>query len=177
MESMLYRGHGFLGGIKHFWMAMRMWKMNLILEDLAPQKQTKMWPKRDLLWGLINIWQSESSAVSWIWITKPSTTFEPRNWACRKFVQSWFQNTSPTNKRKAEGMCAWTLLNALNMPKIFETCHNRWWIVDFWVRSQNQTTKFRVAHKHLTTPEESKNEQIENQIHANLFFQQSRCCL
>jgi hypothetical protein len=35
MESMLYQGHGFLGGIKHFWMAVRVWKTNLILEDLA----------------------------------------------------------------------------------------------------------------------------------------------
>jgi len=35
MESMLYQGHRFLGGMKHFWMAMRVRKMNLILEDLA----------------------------------------------------------------------------------------------------------------------------------------------
>jgi len=42
--------------------------------------------------------------------------------------------------------------------------------VDFRVRSQNQTSKFGVAHQQITRPEESKNEQIENQIHANLFF-------
>jgi len=42
MESMLYQGHGFLGGIKHFWMAVRVWKTNLVLEDLARQKRTKM---------------------------------------------------------------------------------------------------------------------------------------
>jgi hypothetical protein len=42
MESMLYQGHRFLGGIKHFWMAVRAWKTNLVLEDLACQKQTKM---------------------------------------------------------------------------------------------------------------------------------------
>jgi hypothetical protein len=42
MESMLYQEHRFLCGIKHFWMAMRVWKMNLVLEDLAHQKQTKM---------------------------------------------------------------------------------------------------------------------------------------
>jgi len=34
-----------LGGIKHFWMAVRVWKTNLVLEDLACQKRTKMWPK------------------------------------------------------------------------------------------------------------------------------------
>jgi len=31
-------------------------------------------------------------------------------------------------------------------------------------------TKFGVAHEQLTTPKESKNEQIKNQNHANLFF-------
>jgi hypothetical protein len=45
MASMLYRGHRFLGGIKHFWMAMKVWKTNLILEDLARQKRTKIGPK------------------------------------------------------------------------------------------------------------------------------------
>jgi len=42
MESMLYQGHGFLGDIKHFWMAVRVWKTNLVLEDLARQKRMKM---------------------------------------------------------------------------------------------------------------------------------------
>jgi len=42
MESMLYQGHRFLGGIKHFWMAVRVWKTNLALEDLARQKRKKM---------------------------------------------------------------------------------------------------------------------------------------
>jgi len=41
MESMLYQGHRFLGGIKHFWMAVRVWKTNLVLEDLAHQKWKK----------------------------------------------------------------------------------------------------------------------------------------
>ena len=41
MENMLYWGHRFLGGIKHFWMAMRVWKTNLVLEDLAHQKTDK----------------------------------------------------------------------------------------------------------------------------------------
>jgi len=42
MESMLDEGHKFLGGIKHFWMAVRVWKTNLVVEDLAHQKRTKM---------------------------------------------------------------------------------------------------------------------------------------
>jgi len=43
--------------------------------------------------------------------------------------------------------------------------------VDFRVRSRNQTIKFRVTHEQLIVPEESKNEQIENQIHAIFFFE------
>jgi len=42
MESMLYQGHRVLGGIKRFWMAVRVWKTNLVLEDLAHKKRTKM---------------------------------------------------------------------------------------------------------------------------------------
>jgi hypothetical protein len=45
MDSMLYRGQRFLGGIKHFWMTVRVWKKNLVLEDLALQKRKKMEPK------------------------------------------------------------------------------------------------------------------------------------
>ena len=71
---MLYQGHRFLGGIKHFWMAVRVWKTNLVVEDLARQKRTKMWPKWGISWGLIDVWQSEWSVVCLIWIAKPSTT-------------------------------------------------------------------------------------------------------
>ena len=42
MESMLYQGHRFLGGIKHFWTAVSVWKTSLVLEELARQKRTKM---------------------------------------------------------------------------------------------------------------------------------------
>jgi len=82
MESMLYQGHRFFGVIKHFWMAVRVWKTNLVLEDLARQKRTKMWPNWGISWGLIGVWQSEWSVVCWIWIAKPSTKFWPSNWAC-----------------------------------------------------------------------------------------------
>ena len=173
---MLYQGHGFLGGIKHFWMAVRVWKTNLVVEDLARQKRKKMWPKWGISWGLIDVWQSEWSVVCWVWIVKPSTKFWPSKWACRKFVPSWSQKFSPMNRRKTEGMCAWTFLNASKMTKIFQTCHNRWQNVDFRIWSWHQTTKFGVAHEQFTVPKESKNEQIKNQNHANLFFRQSRRC-
>jgi hypothetical protein len=39
---MLYQGHRFLDDIKHFWMAVSVWKANLVLEELARQKQTKL---------------------------------------------------------------------------------------------------------------------------------------
>ena len=71
---MLYHGHGFLDGIKHLWMAVRVWKTNLVVEDLARQKRTKMWPKWGISWGLVDAWQSEWSVVCWIWIAKPSMT-------------------------------------------------------------------------------------------------------
>ena len=71
---MLYQGHRFLGGIKHFWMAVKVWKTNLVVGDFARQKRTKMWPKWGISWGLIDVWHSEWSVVCWIWIAKPSTT-------------------------------------------------------------------------------------------------------
>jgi hypothetical protein len=42
MEGMLYRGQRFVGGIKHFWMAVSVWKTSLVLKDLAGQKRKKM---------------------------------------------------------------------------------------------------------------------------------------
>jgi len=50
MESMLYQGHRVLGGIKHVWTAVRVWKTNLVLEDLARQKTDENVTKvRDLV--------------------------------------------------------------------------------------------------------------------------------
>ena len=49
MESMLYQGLMFLGGIKYFWMAVSVWKTNLIVEDLALQKWKKICKREDLV--------------------------------------------------------------------------------------------------------------------------------
>ena len=54
-----------LGGIMHFWMAVSVWKTNLVLEDLARRKRMNMWPKWGLSWGLIDFWQLEWSVLSW----------------------------------------------------------------------------------------------------------------
>ena len=42
MKSMLYQEHRFLGAIKHFWMAVRVWKTNLVVEEIERLKRTKM---------------------------------------------------------------------------------------------------------------------------------------
>ena len=76
---MLYQGHRFLGGINHFWMAVSVWKTNLVVEDIVRQKRKKMWPKCGIFWGLNDVWQSDWSLVCWIWIAKPSTKFRPSN--------------------------------------------------------------------------------------------------
>ena len=76
-----------------------------------------------------------------------------------------------TNKQKENrrNVCL-DLLERIKNDKSFFKHHNRWQIVDFQVWSRNQTSKFRVAHEQLTMPKESRNEQIENEIHAILFF-------
>ena len=147
-------------------MAVRVWKTNLGLEYITRKKEGNMIKVRAVVRSdrLLTV---KMIGSEWIWITEPSTTFWPRYWACRKFVQIWFQNNSPTNEKKTEGMFAWTLLNASKMTKTFSNMSEQ---VDFRVRSRHQTTKFGVAHEQLTAPEDSKNEQIENHIRANLFF-------
>jgi hypothetical protein len=74
---------------KKFWIAVSVWKTNLVLEDLARQKRTKIWPMWRISWGLIDVWQSEWSVLCWIWIAKQSTKFWPSNWACGKFADTW----------------------------------------------------------------------------------------
>jgi hypothetical protein len=41
MENMLNEGHTFLDAIKQFWLGVRVWKANLVLEDLARQNGRK----------------------------------------------------------------------------------------------------------------------------------------
>ena len=55
MESMLYQGHRILGGIKHFWMAVSVWKTNRFVEDLARKKRTTMCPKEGISSGLVDV--------------------------------------------------------------------------------------------------------------------------
>jgi len=175
-QSMLYQGHRFLGGIKHFWMAVRVWKMNLIPEDLARQKRTKMWPKRGISWGLIGVWQSEWSVVCWIWITKLSTKFCLRTGHAENLCQAGPKNSHQWTEGKPKECVPGPSWMHWKWQNFFQTCHNRWWNVVFRIWSWHKMTKFGVSHEHLTTPKESKNEQIKNQNHANLLFRQSRCC-
>jgi hypothetical protein len=159
MESILYQGHWFLGGIKHIWMAV--WKTNLVLEDLERQKLTKVWPTWGLSSGLNDFWQSEWSVVSWIWITQPSTTFDRGIVHAENFCETSSRKPQQRTKVKPKDCVPELSWTYRKLRFFFQTFHNRWWVVDFRVRSQNQTTKLGVSHEQLTAPEESKNEQIE----------------
>ena len=172
MESMLYQGHGFLGGIKHFWMAVRVWKTNLILEDLAPQKRTKIWPKWGISWGLIDVWQSEWSVVCWIWIAKPSTKFWPSNIQkiCAKLVPKILTNEQKENRRN---VCLDLLERIENDKTFFEhviTVMKR----GFWNTILTPNDKVRSGAR--ATHRAQRKQEWANQNHANLFFQQSRPC-
>ena len=107
-----------------------------------------MWQKWVLWWDLIDVWQSEWSVVSWIWITKPSRTFWPRNWACGKFVQSWFQKTSPANK--------WKLKECVPGPS---WAHRKWqtffkhviksdesWIFEYDSETKRQSSEWHTSN-------------------------------
>ena len=78
MESMLYRGYKFLDGIIYFWMAVRVWKTNLVLEDFALQTRTKMRRKWGLSWGLIDVCQWEWSVVDEFESPNPFSSFYMR---------------------------------------------------------------------------------------------------
>ena len=172
---MLYQGHRFLDCIKHFWMAVIVWKTNLVVEELARQKRTKLWPKWGISWGLIDVWQSEWSAVNLNHQTVHEiVTFElGMHKICAKLVPKILTNDQKKNRNY---VCLVLLERIENDKYFFQTCHNRWWNVEFRIRSWHQTTNFGVAHEQLTAPKENKNEQIKNQNNAKLFFRQSRTC-
>ena len=67
---------------------------------------------------------------------------------------------------------SWTLRKWRNF--FFQTCHNRWWIVDFRMRSRNKRTEFGVAREQHTVLEESKNEQIKMESCWFVFFSDSQ---
>ena len=92
---------------------------------------------------------------------------------CAKLVPKILANEQKENRRNV-----WLyLLERIENDKIFfkhVITSNETWIFEY--DPDRQTTKFGVAHLQLTAPKESKNEQIKNQNHANLFFRQSRRC-
>jgi hypothetical protein len=81
MDSMFYRRHRFLGGIKHFWWPWGYRSRASFWRTLYVKNRRNLRPTWRLSWSMIDIWQPQWSVVSWIWITKLSTTFWPRNWA------------------------------------------------------------------------------------------------
>ena len=84
MESMLFWGHQFLGGLKHFRIAVRVWKTNLILEDIAHQNQMKIWPSP---W--MNFWPKRIFQ----WFCSPHTRLI---WV--RVTSSFSQNSNSTSK-------------------------------------------------------------------------------
>jgi hypothetical protein len=170
---MLYQGHRFLGGINHFWMAVSVWKTNRFVEDLAREKRTTVCPKEGISSGLVDVWQSEWAVVLNL---NRHTVHEILKFElgmqkiCAKLVPKILTNEQKENQ---SNVCL-DYLEHIENDKFFQTCHNRWWIVDFQIRSWHQMTKFEVAHEQLRAPTVGKNEQIKNQKHANLFFRQSR---
>ena len=49
MESMLYQGHKFLGGIKHFWMAVSVWKATSLWKTFTSKTDENVTKVRDLV--------------------------------------------------------------------------------------------------------------------------------
>ena len=171
---MLYQGHRLLCCIRHFWRDVRVWKTNLVVEELARQKRTKLWPKWGISWGLIDVWQSEWSAVNLNHQTVHEiVTFElGMHKICAKLVPKILTNQQKENRRN---VCL-DLLERIETTKFFSNMP--WQVMNrgFLSTIPKSNDKFAVAHEQLTGPEKSKNEQIEKQIHANLFFRLSRCC-
>jgi len=81
---------------------------------------------------------------------------EPHNWA----------------EGQSEGCVSWYSGPPWEGARILQSCYHRWWIMNFGVWPRHKT-KSGVAHFKLSPSQESKNEQIQNQIGAHLFFWQS----
>ena len=148
MESMLYQGYRFLGGIKHFWMAVRVWKMNLVLEDLARQKRMKMWLKWGLSWGLINVWQSEWSVLSWgPWTTQKKGSSCPARDCGHLDAASWQRSLSHCHLHE----------QIFDLKRVFQWFRNPhthliWVCVTFsFSRNSNSTSKFFILELWTTS--------------------------
>ena len=119
MESMLYQGHRFLGGIKYFFDGRESVEdkpcCGRTCTSRTDENVTKV---RDLVRSYRCLTVRMISSV----LNLNHQTIQEiliSNWRCRKFVPSWSQKFSPMNRRKTEGMCAWTFLNASKMTSIF----------------------------------------------------------
>jgi hypothetical protein len=89
MESMLYRGHGFLLGIKHFG-----WPWGCV-------RRTLLWKTLHVKNGRkFDIWQSQWSVVNWIWITKSSM------WHCHLRERSFHQKEYTSGSKLS--LLAWS---------------------------------------------------------------------
>jgi len=100
-------------------MAVRVWKTNLVREDLAHQKTDENVTKvRALLRSdrclTVRIFGSELNLN-----LQTVHDILTEELGMRKICAKLVPKISTTNKRKPDGMCAWTFLNASKMTKIF----------------------------------------------------------
>ena len=126
MESMLYQGHRFLGGINYFWMAVRVWKTNLVLEDLARQKTDENVTKvRDLVRSDRRLTVRMISSVLNL---NRQTVYEILTFELAmqkiyaKLVSKILTNEQKKNRRN---VCLDLLERIENDKNIFQTCYNR----------------------------------------------------
>ena len=123
---MLYQGHRFLGGIKHFWVAVRVWKTNLVLEDLCTSKTDENVTKvRDLVRSdRLLTFRMISSVLNFNRQTVHEIlTFElGMQKICAKLVPKILTNEQKENQRN---VCLDLLERIENDKNFFQTCHNR----------------------------------------------------
>ena len=89
--------------------------------------------------------QNDRSVVCWIWITEPSTTFLPRNWACRKFVQSWFQKSHQWTNGKLKECVSGPSWTHWKWRKFFQTGDESW-IFEYDPETKRQSSEWHTSN-------------------------------
>ena len=80
------------------------------------------------------------------------------------------KNLTTEQKALSEGCVSWSSGPPWEGARILQSRYHRWWIMDFGVRPRDKRPKSGVAHCKLSPSQENKNEKIQNQTDAHLFF-------
>ena len=118
---------------------------------------------------------TERSAVCWIWITKASTTFWPRNWAFGKFVQSRFQkNLTNEQMENWRNVCLGLLERIENeILDLLKACGQRCCSLPSLV-----LLSYLATHVGILCAVTGENQTFETTVHLNgrrLLFRLSLC--